>query len=382
MKIKSKYTPVYLDHLQRVCNSEIRNNIKFSEFLCKVNISAHNFSNARLSEPFNLVFDFLPSVIGYYIPLAASFEHHLFSNIEFLNSLYMYKNSNFNHALEPKLATIARLSSIEPDRLAYLLTSFEFHEENFLYKLVNRKDPELLFALENVLQIHTYPTVLTKFDEESKNHFLLELLHSVGCNIPLIEKITGFKTKTIQRYFTENQNKSIICEQNKKITIGQKDHTKKRFFNKRMHFSNINLYFMLMLSLYTMCSRVLSNKLPSLNQFDKTVLPKEISIILAVASFHGVYLIRDYFKQHQKNHPISANYCQEFPRFAEFYALLEMYHKNKCEVVACSECNTPYLNLCDDKDKTSLKNKYCPICKCNLDYDLSDSIAPLMVKDF
>ena len=337
--------------------------------------------DVRMTTVFNLLFSYLPVALVPYMQFAANVDPELFNNMQTLADVNLFSKVKFEKLDETKLSAVSRLSSSDADLLKSDLVEASLSTDNLVDKLINRKNSSLLCVVENQMQISVFPNVIGPADDVSSRKTLANMLVKVGSTKHLIRKITGTGSKTIKDLydstFTENLRpirRYKLADDNANFGVS---HLIRVCKNKR--FSN---QIMLMLSMYTICSRILLNKLPTSNHFDQEDISEKMSVPLAVGVYKTCYdLCRNFYRLY----PDKARSIFEFAFFDDFFAALEIYISKQAEVVACEDCHTPYLNLFTKKGErtpvlvsekddifSGRKVTVCPNCKCEFDYSLYD----------
>ena len=178
---------------------------------------------------------------------------------------------------------------------------------------------------------------------------------SAGCSKSLNQEITSLHYRTLSEFYQ---------------TTVKKSYKKMRSIIPILSDKDLSGYIMLMIALYTICCRVLTNKEGTSHHFDTNAIPKEISNILAT----GIYIVCSKLNVNYQNCFTKSKKLHNFPSFDNFYAILEMYVKKQAEPVACLGCNTPYLDLKDPKcEQEYLSAIPCPKCKKNAEYDINEN---------
>lgn len=335
----------------------------------------------RLTTAFNLLFSYLPSALVPYMQFAANVDPEFYSNMETLSDVNFFSKVKFEKLDENRLGLVSRLSSSDSNKLKQDLLVASESAETLADRLINRRDTNLLCVIENQMQINLFPNVIGPGDDVSKKKTFANMLAKVGCTKQLVHKITGAGSKIIKDLFdaTETEysrpiRRYRVSDESNVFGISQ--------LIKVCSSKNISNQIMLMLSLYTICSRILLNKLPTSNHFDQEDISEKLSVPLAVGVYKCCY---DLFKNFSRLYPDKSRSQFEFTFFDDYFSALEIYTSKQAEVVACEDCHTPYLNLYVkngsgkvvlNKDNGDIypgkKQTICPNCKCEFDYSLYD----------
>lgn len=361
MTLNTKNTWSYYDHFKKVCDD------KSSIFKCNVNykndfISIEPEVESRITPVFNLLFSHLPNYLTHFMQIAVSYDSDIFERDPLQDSMQLLSRIEFFRIGESHMSSISRLASLTVDDLISNLDRISRSESSFVNYLINLRTPELLNALENVFQVNHYPSIIFTNEEKYRSRFLCCMLAKVGSSRSLAASICGLHHKTIS---------DIYCNTNDDYHIA---------FNKRKQLSAAAImqsreksnYIMLMLSLYTICCRVLTNKLPTANHLDQEDIPTRISYPLAIGVYHVCRNLSSLFSLKKSRVPKLASYM---PIFDDFHEVLKSYVNRDSESVACSNCYTPYLDL---KQKPLKKDNFiaqtipCPICNRTVEFSLND----------
>ena len=350
-------------------------------------IEKDNFLNltrraeARMTTAFNLLFSYLPAALVPYMQFAANVDPELFDNMQTLSDVNLYSKVKFEKMDETKLNAITRLSSSDSDKLRCELLEAAQTAETLVEKLICRRNSSLLCIIENQMQLNVFPSIIGPADDVSKRKTLAYMLVKVGSTKHLISKLTGTGGKTVKDLYEASPTEYVrpirrYKAADKDINFGV-SHLLKVCSNKL--FSN---QIMLMLSLYTICSRILLNKLPTSNHFDQEDISEKMSLPLAIGVYKASF---DLCCNFSRLYPEKVQAPFEFVFFDDFFTALEIFISKQAEVVACEDCHTPYLNLftrkgvrtptlVSDKDDFISRRKVtvCPCCKCEFDYSLYD----------
>ncbi len=332
----------------------------------------------RISTAFNLLFSFLPNSLTSYMQVAANYDPEIFDNMNLLGDVNVFSKHSFENYQESKLGSVSRLSSTDPDLLIKDLGEASKSPSKFVDYIINRKNTSLLCVIENLMQINIYPSVISAGDDISKRKNIAAMLVKVGSTNSLISRLTTVGTKVLK-----DMTQSIEPECLRPVRRYRTDD-----FNygiehllKVCRSREISNQIMLMISLYTICSRVLLNKIPTANHFDQEDISDRLSITLAVGVYKSCY---DLYRSFNLLYPEAGRKFFDFAFFDDFYTALNIYTKKQAQVVACEDCDTPYLDLYFKKDTLnkelavnddiflSKKISFCPNCKSDLVYSLYD----------
>ena len=321
---------------------------------CSLNLTPK--AEARMTAAFNLLFNYMPAALVPYMQYAANVAPELYNNMQTLADVNLYSKVKFEKMDETKLNAVSRLSSSNTNQLRCALLEAAQTSETLVEKLINRKNSNLLCVIENKMQLSVFPNIIGPADDVSKRKTLAYMLVKVGSTKHLISKLTGTGSKTIKDLYETVLSENLRPMRRYKAADNDTNfgisHLIKVCSNKQ--FSN---QIMLMLSMYTICSRILLNKLPC---FD------------LCRNFNRLY-------------PVKVKKPFEFAFFDDFFTALEIFVSKQAEVVACEDCHTPYLNLYtrkgirtpvlaseNDDFFASKKISFCPSCKCEFEYSLYD----------
>ncbi len=334
----------------------------------------------RMNTAFNLLFGYLPNALASYMQFAANVDPDIFCNMATLSDVNLFSKVKFEKIQETKLNSISRLSSSSPEDIVNDILDASQSVGSLIENLINRKKTNLLCVIENMMQISIFPSIIGPADDVSKRKTLANMMVKLGSTKHLIHKVTGAGSKVIKDLFDSTTTdyarpirKYKMCHDE---TIGI-NHLLKVCNNKPT--SN---QIMLMISLYTICSRILLNKLPTANHFDQEDIGERLSVPLAIGVYKTCY---DMSKNFSRLYPDKTINNFEYVFFDDFYNALEIYTSKQAEVVACEDCHTPYLNLFAKRGTrkmilasnnedifSSRKLTVCPNCKCKFDYSLYD----------
>ena len=332
----------------------------------------------RMTAAFNLLFGYLPNALASYMQFAANVDPDIFSNMSTLSDVNLFSKVKFEKIQETKLNCISRLSSSDSEEIVSDLLKASQSVGTLTENLINRKTTNLLCVIENLMQINIFPSIIGPADDVSKRKTLAYMMVKLGSTKHLIHKVTGVGSKIIKDLcdatttdYTRPIRKYKLCN-NENFGV---NHLLRVCNNKQA--SN---QIMLMISLYTICCRILLNKLPTANHFDQEDIGDRLSIPLAIGVYKTSY---DMCRNFSRLYPDKTINSFDFVFFDDFYNALEIYTSKQAEVVACEDCHTPYLNLYakkgtrktilaanDDEIFSARKLTICPNCKCRFDYSL------------
>jgi hypothetical protein len=351
----------YYDHFKKVCDDKssiFKSNVNYKSDLIQIAPDVES----RITPVFNLLFSHLPNYLTHFMQIAVSYDSDIFERDPLQDTLQLLSRFEFSRIGESHMSSISRLSSLPIDDLVSNLDRVSRSESSFVNYLINLRTPDLLNALENVFQVNHYPSIIFTKEEKYRSRFLCCMLANVGSSRSLTASICGLHHKTIS---------DIYCNSTDDYYIP---------FNKRKQLSAAAImqskekanYIMLMLSLYTICCRVLTNKLPSANHLDQEDIPTRISYPIAIGVYQVCRNLSSLFNLKKFNLPKIASYM---PIFDDFHEVLKGFVNRDAEAVACTHCYTPYLDL---KQKPTKKDNFvpqtipCPICNRTVEFSLND----------
>ncbi|WP_295351454.1 hypothetical protein [uncultured Succinivibrio sp.] len=346
---------------------------------CSLNLTPK--AEARMTAAFNLLFNYMPAALVPYMQYAANVAPELYNNMQTLADVNLYSKVKFEKMDETKLNAVSRLSSSNTNQLRCALLEAAQTSETLVEKLINRKNSNLLCVIENKMQLSVFPNIIGPADDVSKRKTLAYMLVKVGSTKHLISKLTGTGSKTIKDLYETVLSENLRPMRRYKAADNDTNfgisHLIKVCSNKQ--FSN---QIMLMLSMYTICSRILLNKLPTSNHFDQEDIGEKMSLPLAIGVYRACF---DLCRNFNRLYPVKVKKPFEFAFFDDFFTALEIFVSKQAEVVACEDCHTPYLNLYtrkgirtpvlaseNDDFFASKKISFCPSCKCEFEYSLYD----------
>lgn len=329
-------------------------------------------SERVINANFCLLFNMLTQMLIDIIHQASTYDSHLFENYQkhqkLLNSL---RERCYNISLNPLDALSQNAGIAKNIILDTLQKCKQGYERGYLAQILNQRDRVILRCIEHSVHSQLNPVLcFGKINHEKGNKMVLAAkLLGVGSSKKLTSSITGLHYKTLDGIYKNEAN-------NLKGRSGEQATT--RLINK-LNDPGFTLYVMLMLSIYTICSRVLLLKEPKDNFFDLESLPKEISPHLAIGAFYiGQTLHEKLSKPNTKLKAFNMEFLdslveEEFkncrtteiqlPKFDEFYELLTLFNKKKARAMACSHCHRPYLYFIGTKGINPSKSIICPACR-------------------
>lgn len=310
----------------------------------------------KISSAYNLLFNHIPEELSRWMAKAARTESELFGDYALLSKASVEHKLDFLRMTESPISSLSRLSGYSIFDIVENLEFATRSESEFVSHLINTSTPTLLTCLESLLQLKlaTNSDLSPPLKEDTINRFTAYHLASAGCSKSLNQEITTLHYKTLSEFYVPHQKKT---------------YKKLRSLIPILSDKELSGYIMLMLALYTICCRVLSNKAASSQHFDTHVIPEKISNILAI----GVYIVCSRLNVNYQNCFSKSRKLYNFPSFDNFYAILQMYVNKQAEPVACLGCNTPYLDLKDPKFADEYLSVIpCPKCKKNAEYDINE----------
>ena len=336
-------------------------------------------SERVINANFCLLFNMLTQMLIDIIHQASTYDSHLFENYQkhqkLLNSL---REHCYNISLNPLDALSQNAGIAKNIILDTLQKCKQGYERGYLAQILNQRDRVILRCIEHSVHSQLNPVLcFGKINHEKGNKMVLAAkLLGVGSSKKLTSSITGLHYKTLDGIYKNEAN-------NLKGRSGEQATT--RLINK-LNDPGFTLYVMLMLSIYTICSRVLLLKEPKDNFFDLESLPKEISPHLAI----GTYIIGKTLHEKIGIHNLDHNKCNmecfdnldkedfekygysrvQLPKFDEFYDLLTLFTQKEARAMACSHCNSPYLYFLGTTGINPSKSIICPTCKKQAGYPI------------
>lgn len=311
----------------------------------------------KISQAYNLLFNHIPEELTRWMAKAARTEPELFSDYSIISKVSVEHKLDFLRMTESPIASLSRLSGYSIFDIVENLEIATRSESDFVSHLINTSTPTLLSCLEDLLQLKlaTNSDLSPPIKADSINRFTAYHLASAGCSKSLNQEITSLHYRTLSEFYIVSQKK---C------------YKKMRSIIPILEDKELSGYIMLMIALYTICCRVLTNKEASTQHFDTRSIPLKISNILAI----GIYIVCSKLNVNYQSCFTKSRKLHNFPSFDNFYAILEMYVNKQAEPVACLGCNTPYLDLKDPKcDQEYLSVIPCPKCKKNAEYDINEN---------
>lgn len=336
-------------------------------------------SERLISSNFCLFFNMLIQMMIDIINQASTYDCHLFEDYQkHHNTFNKLRESCYNIRHSP-LDALSQISGYSRNRILESLNRCQHgYERGFLSHILNQRDRIILKCLEHA--VHARLNQALGFcninHEKGSKLFLAAKLLGVGSSKKLTSSITGLHYKTLDGIY-RNEGNTHKGRSGEQATA--------RLINK-LNDPSFTLYVMLMLSIYTICSRVLLLKEPSDNFFDLNSLPKEISPHLAI----GTYIIGKTLHEKIGIHNLDHNKCNmeffdnldkedfekygysrvQLPKFDEFYELLTLFTQKEARAMACSHCNRPYLYFLGTKGINPSKSIICPTCKKQAGYPI------------
>ncbi len=345
---------------------------KYLYSLRRLKATGINKSERVISTNFCLLFNVLTQMLIDIIHQASTYDYHLFKDYQTHHKALNYLRERcYNISLSPLDALSQNVGISKNTILDALQNCKQGYERGYLAQILNQRDRVILRCLEFSVHSQLNPVLcFGKINHEKGNKiFLAAKLLGVGSSKKLTSSITGLHYKTLDGIYQNEAN-------NLKGRSGEQATT--RLINK-LNDPGFTLYVMLMLSIYTICSRVLLLKEPKDNFFDLESLPKEISPHLAIGAFIiGQTLHEKISKPNTKFKSFNMEFldsldeedfknCRsteiQLPKFDEFYELLTLFNKREARAMACSHCHRPYLYFLGTKGINPSKSIICPACR-------------------
>ena len=224
----------------------------------------------KIALPFNILFNFLPQILTHYMQYAASFDEDLFDCQNSRDCFDVLTKLSYARIFESNLSAVSRIGVITIEQLIAKLDNVASTELSFISNLTNAKEPDLLFAFENYLQLNTNPNLFIKLTDKIKAALLSSMLAKVGCSKFLNGQISERHHSTLDKMYEQiranETDYSVFSGRYNSISPEQ-------IFQRKTSAE----YIMLMISLYTICCRVLLNKTPTVNFLDHLDIPNKIS---------------------------------------------------------------------------------------------------------
>ena len=351
---------LYYQHFKKVCDDKSNVESEIAVNLNKTELEIDN-NESSISPIFNLLFRFIPQTLANYMQLAIIFDKDIFFDQKFYDDIAMLSKVNYSRVNETSFGSVSRITSIKPKELIRDLNSLAANSKNFVNTLINLKSFNLLWGIENILQVSMINTFLPMTDSRLRSKTIATMLVSVKASKRLIEDITGVHHDIIAKIYTMYGSHADYRVR-KKLSL-----------EKLLNFSRTseqNAYIILMLSLYVICNRVISNKLPSSNHLDNEDIPSKQSCVIAI----GVYKVCEYVRKFIKSQ-FNIELIPQIPCFDDFYSILTEFSSGKLESVACTKCETPFLDINELYKVVKNRNPRklcCPCCKESSYYSLQD----------
>ncbi|MGN0893988.1 MAG: hypothetical protein ACI4ND_03195 [Succinivibrio sp.] len=318
---------------------------------------------AKINSTFNVLFFDTPGELCYWIKVAALIENDIFCDYNDVQESYMMSKTDIYKLSESPILFLSRLTNYPVNILVKELHEASISQQHFINRLTNQGSRILLKALEHVLQIKSKSVNPSLFNlkAESRKKFISYKLATVGCSKNLNKTITSLHYRTLAEFYgTAN-----IKKQPRKKNIPP---------SKLILDKDFLAFTMLMLSMYTICCRILTNKKPSSNHLQQSIVPKKLSIILAIGVYKTCKNIIEFLDKHEFKSSIVSK-SMIFPKFDDFYTIIKLYVTGYAEPVACSICDTPYLDVRDpEKSGEYLSSMPCPCCNRHAEYEVNDPL--------
>ena len=316
--------------------------------------------NLIIGANFNLLFNYMPYILNQAICQASLYDAHIFYEYHQEQHELCKIKGDFLRCSQAPISFLSQKANVEIQKIFDNLRLYRFQKHSgYIKSLVQQDNLVLLKCLE--AQLHHLPNPslesLSIVHEKTSMMHLAHRLLNVGSSKRLTSCITGLHYKTLDVYYKDVANQYKL----------RKDRNSQTKVLQKMKGLDFSLYIMLMLGLYTMCSRVLLNIAPTDNYYDTDHLPETISNHLAI----GVYLSAQ--KLHEKivEFNLRSNENFAFPHFDDFYDILSLYSQKKLHPIACASCYVPYLMVKEDYDNykaETVQEVACPSCCKQVEY--------------
>ncbi|MGN1280516.1 MAG: hypothetical protein ACI4UM_01235 [Succinivibrio sp.] len=325
---------------------------------------------AKINSIFNVLFHDAPCELSYWIKTAALVENDIFCNYNDFQESYIMSKADIYKLSESPILFLSRLTNYPVSLLIDEMNQASTSLRHFIGRLTNQGTPYLLKTLEHVLQIKSKSVNPDMFSlkSESKKKFISYKLASVGCSKNLNKNITNLHYRTLSEFYGKD---NIKKQPRRKMLSPSKLILDKDFLS----------FTMLMLSIYTICCRIMTNHKPSSNHLQNRGVPKKLSVLLSVGVYKTCRYINDFLGKHEFKNSRETK-SMFFPKFDDFYTILKLYVTGYAEPVACSHCDTPYLDVRDpNRSDEYMTSMPCPCCNRHAEYEVNDPADDSMQAD-
>lgn len=324
------------------------------------------FEKRSVNASFIMFTRHLPNYLSYYLKLTSIIDDHIFVGFKdktIKNDLY---DMPFFQCNESPLDSLLKLTGRDSALFIHDLKAMAKGGKQFLSTIINLLEPRVLDTIEHLLHMNVnvhldLSSPLRVFD---KSKVLANLLAKVGCSRFYNNAKTGVHYKTLNSIYSDhNANKATSPKANKNNERKNKYH-----YLDCVACPTRSMFVMLLIGLYIVSARVLRNVSPLYNAFTLSSVPKQISYVLAAGIYASVQMMFDNLEVKEWIHKTKE---KVLPHFEDFIAILEYVLEGKAQIIACADCNTPFLifdeDLLNKNPKLNIKPR-CPSCDGDSEY--------------
>ena len=217
----------------------------------------------KISQAYNLIFNHIPDELTLWMAKAARTDAHLFGDYSLISKVSVDHKLDFLRMTESPIASLSRLSGFSIFDIIENLELATRSESEFVSHLINTSTPTLLSCLEDLLQLKlaTNSDLSPPLKADSINRLTAYHLASAGCSKSLNQEITSLHYRTLSEFYETSPKKSYKKMSSILPILSDKE---------------LSGYIMLMIAIYTICCRVLTNKEASTKHFDTNSIPDKI----------------------------------------------------------------------------------------------------------